>query len=67
LEVKPNIRADYVNELYKKEIYTKLDNKQVTTWLDLRNQAAHGHYNEYNKEQVVMMLNGVREFITRNP
>jgi len=34
--------ADRINsDLAKAEVYTKLDQKSVTAWLDLRNKAAH--------------------------
>jgi len=59
-------KADRLNsDLYNKSIYNKLDNKSITTWLDLRNKAAHGQYEEYNIEQVVLFYQGVLEFITR--
>lgn len=59
-------KADRLNsDLYAKSIYNKLDNKSITTWLDLRNKAAHGQYGEYNIEQVTLMYQGVLEFITR--
>jgi hypothetical protein len=45
----------------------KMDQKNVTAWLDLRNKAAHGHYEQYQKEQVALLISGVRDFITRNP
>lgn len=54
------------NNLYTGEIYNKLDQKNITAWLDLRNQAAHGQYSEYTIDQVQHMLRGVLEFITRN-
>ncbi|MCK9386880.1 MAG: hypothetical protein M0Q22_00600 [Sulfuritalea sp.] len=47
--------------------YTKLDQKSVTAWLDLRNKAAHGKYDEYSQEQVSVLVSGVRDFIVRNP
>ncbi len=47
--------------------YSKLDQKNVTAWLDLRNKAAHGKYTEYSKEQVVLLIANVRDFINRNP
>lgn len=60
-------RADSLNnDLYAANIYNKLDQKNITAWLDLRNQAAHGHYSEYKQEQVDNMLKGVMEFMTRN-
>jgi hypothetical protein len=48
-------------------VYSKLEQKSVTAWADLRNSAAHGEYTNYSKEQVVLMLQGVRDFIVRNP
>lgn len=59
-------RADVLNaDLAKANKYSKLDQKQVTAWLDLRNKAAHGKYSEYTTEQVTVMLAGVREFVSR--
>lgn len=59
-------KADTLNnELAVSGIYNKLDQKNITAWLDLRNKAAHGHYSEYKDEQVVIMLKGVIEFMTR--
>ncbi len=60
------LTADTLNsELAKAEVYSKLDQKQVTAWLDLRNKAAHGKYNEYNADQVEGMIRGVTEFMAR--
>ncbi|HKC00834.1 MAG TPA: hypothetical protein VKD23_18775 [Terriglobales bacterium] len=59
-------KADSLNaDLAKVGKYSKLDQKQVTAWLDLRNKAAHGKYSEYANEQVVLMLAGVRDFVSR--
>jgi len=61
-------KADSLNsELAKQKVYSKLDQKSVTAWLDLRNKAAHGNYSEYNDNQVNQMIIGVRDFIVRNP
>lgn len=58
--------ADRMNaDLAKAEAYEKLDLKNVTAWLDLRNKAAHGKYDEYKKEQVAIQISGIRDFITR--
>ena len=60
-------KADTLNsELYKQNVYSKLEQKQVTAWLDLRNKAAHGHYDEYDNNQVNQMIMGVKDFIVRN-
>jgi hypothetical protein len=43
-------------------VYSKLVQKQITTWAHVRNKAAHGEYREYTKEQVEMMLLFVQSF-----
>lgn len=59
-------KADRLNsELAKADAYSKLDQKLITAWLDLRNKAAHGKYMEYNDDQVRQMLFGVTEFMAR--
>lgn len=65
---KPKLKkADaFNNELYTNGVYNKLDQKNITAWLDLRNKAAHGLYDEFNQEQVENMLRGIMEFMTRN-
>ncbi len=61
-------KADQVNaELAASNVYSKLDQKAVTMWLDLRNKAAHGHYADYNIEQVRTMIAGITEFVARLP
>ena len=61
-------KADTVNaELVKAGAYAKLDQKAVLAWLDLRNNAAHGDYDEYTLEQVNLLIAGVRDFIRRLP
>ena len=61
-------KADAMNsDLAKQKVYSKLEQKSVTAWLDLRNKAAHGNYSEYNDNQVKQMIMGVRDFIVRNP
>lgn len=64
-KMKPK-KADKLNsELAAAEVYEKLDQKNVTAWLDLRNKAAHGNYNEYTIEQVKIMVLGIMEFAAR--
>ena len=59
-------KADALNaDLAKKQVYNKLDQKNVTAWLDLRNKAAHGKYQEYTKEQVSLMLQSLSDFLVR--
>ena len=61
-------KADVLNsELAAATAYDKTEQKQVTAWLGLRNDAAHGHYDRYNDEQVRLMIAGVIGFLTRHP
>jgi hypothetical protein len=61
-------KADTLNaDLGREEIYTKLVQKQVTAWLDLRNRAAHGKYDEYDDGQVAALIRDVRDFMIRHP
>ena len=60
-------KADAINsELAAAGIYTKLDQKNVTAWLGLRNHAAHGQYAEYTKDQVALFLQATSDFISRH-
>jgi hypothetical protein len=61
-------KADKLNsELLKEGAYSKLDQKNITAWLDLRNKAAHGHYGEYTREQVDLLIDNISNFIARHP
>ncbi len=53
------------SDLAAVSVYSKLDQKSITAWLDLRNKAAHGKFTEYQTEQVSLMLAGIRDFISR--
>lgn len=59
-------KADTINaELTAVGVYNKLDQKQVTAWLDLRNKAAHGKYGEFTAEQVSLFYNSLLDFLNR--
>ena len=51
-------------ECAKVGVYDKLVQKQVTSWGDLRNKAAHGDYDKYDADQVKMMLLFEQKFAT---
>ena len=62
------LKADSLNaELTKNKVYSKLEQKSVTAWLDLRNKAAHGQYDLYDEPQVRLMVEGVKQFMSRIP
>ena len=61
-------KADTINaELVKAGAYSKLDQKNITAWLGLRNDAAHGNYAAYDAKQVTLFISSIRDFITRVP
>ena len=60
---KPLTMEPLNSQLTKADAYSKLVQKQVTTWAHVRNKAAHGQYTEYTKEQVQMMLLFVQSFV----
>lgn len=61
-------KAERLNQdLAKEGVLGKGDKKSVTAWLDIRNNAAHGNFDEYSAEQVKVMIMGVRDFILRMP
>jgi hypothetical protein len=61
-------KADTLNaDLTKAGVYNKLEQKSVTAWLDLRNNAAHGKYSEYDHGHVGSLIRDVRSFMTRYP
>lgn len=61
-------KAERINaDLAKASVYTKTDQKNITAWLDLRNKAAHGMYEEYEAGQVNLLISSVRDFFNRVP
>jgi len=48
--------------LAKAGVYPQLTQKQITTWANLRNDAAHGNYTKFSAEDVKQMLIFVQRF-----
>ena len=60
-------KADLLNsELHKAGAYSNLEQKSVTAWLSLRNDAAHGNYSKYVDQQVRLLVSGIRDFVARH-
>lgn len=53
-------------KLANKEVYNRLVQKQIQAWKAVRDSADHGKFNEYKKEDVEAMLQGVQRFLTEN-
>jgi len=50
-------------DLAKAALYTKLVQKQITALADIRNSAAHGHYDRFSKTDVANMINEVQRIL----
>ena len=48
--------------LCKAEVYNSLTKKQIDSFADVRNAAAHGDYNKYVKDDVTDMIRFVTRF-----
>ncbi len=60
--------ADTMNaDLSKEGVYPKTQQKQITYWLGIRNDAAHGKKDNFTEEQVRIMIVGIRDFIIKYP
>nr|WP_249177643.1 HEPN domain-containing protein [Burkholderia cenocepacia] len=60
-------KLDWMNsELAKNGKYSKLMQKRITAIADLRNSAAHGKWDEFDKSDVESMLRDVRDFMTKH-
>ncbi len=60
-------KLDYMNaQLAKIEHYNKLTQKQITTWADIRNSAAHGKWNDFKEDDVRDMIKWIARFIEKD-
>jgi len=50
------------DDLTKAGVYSSAYQKQITAWLGIRNDAAHGNYSKYTAGQVDLMIQGIRLF-----
>ncbi|AZA60204.1 hypothetical protein [Chryseobacterium indoltheticum] len=60
-------KASLINDdLHKAGVYNLLAQKSIISWLDLRNNAAHGKYTEYTIADVQIMYAGILNFLTNS-
>lgn len=66
IESKPGIDS-YAKALRSKDLISKQDIKDITSWAGLRNHAAHGEWEKVSdKERIGMMFDGVNLFMRRS-
>ncbi|MEG4589441.1 DUF4145 domain-containing protein [Microcoleus sp. MOSTC5] len=60
---KPLTLAPLIEALKKNNVFNELTAKQLRAWADIRNSAAHGNFNEFNRSQVDLMIQGINNFL----
>ncbi len=64
---KPNGRPKALNaliqDLQKANAFNKLKAQQLLGWAQVRNSAAHGKFDEFSRDDVELMVKGVRNFL----
>jgi hypothetical protein len=48
------------------QIYNRMMQKQIEVWSEIRNNADHGHFDQYVSQDVKGMLDGVRSFLAQH-
>ena len=46
-----------------KEVYSRLDQKKVSFWTDVRNEADHGHFEKLKEQDVEDLIKGAQSFL----
>jgi hypothetical protein len=61
----PLAMGGLIDALKRRGTFNELTAQQIRAWAAIRNQAAHGHFDQFTKEQVQAMLSGIRDFLAR--
>jgi hypothetical protein len=52
-----------IDELKKAAVFNELKAKQLRSWADIRNAAAHGEFDKFSRSDVEQMIEGVKNFL----
>lgn len=52
-----------IDDLKKIAVFNELKAKQLRAWVDIRNKAAHGEFEQFNKKDVETMIRGINIFL----
>ena len=55
-----------IDALKKRKVYNELRAKELRPWAEIRNHAAHGNFDEFNRAQVESMISGIRTFLMQD-
>lgn len=62
----PKMMNDLINDLKKAGLYNELKAKQLRAWADIRNAAAHGKFQDFERSDVEPMIEGINKFLADN-
>jgi hypothetical protein len=57
------VLSDYIDDLKRAGVYDEVKAKQLRDWANIRNAAAHGNFDQFNKQDVEAMIEGVKTFL----
>jgi len=60
---RPKRLGDLIPALQKGNVYNALKANQLRAWAKVRNHAAHGEFDEFNRTDVEDMVKGVKNFL----
>jgi len=52
-----------IDDLKQSGLFNELKAKQIRSWADIRNKAAHGEFDQFKKEDVEQMIVGISNFL----
>jgi hypothetical protein len=59
----PKTLNPLIDDLKKAGVFNELKAKQLRSWADIRNKAAHGEFDAFTKQDVEQMLHGINNFL----
>lgn len=54
-----------INDLSGRDIFSRTQAKQLKVWTDIRNHAAHGRFDQFDRAQVEKMVVDIQEFLAK--
>lgn len=67
IEIPESTKIDRLNaDLARAGVYSKLVQKNITTYADVRNNADHGHFDKFTAEDVTAMIAWVGRFLAEH-
>lgn len=59
----PKTLNPLIDELKKTSVFNELKAKQLRSWADIRNKAAHGDFDQFTRKDVEQMIQGITNFL----